>query len=119
MIDGFVFGNIKINGDVTTETILQLHERLKRPDIIYVLISGLIIFLYDIVDIKKIFKLLKILIIGLTCHDSDGIEYSIQKHFPDSYNSKIKNCQNLDVYFFIYFTSFLRCFCEKEILYIQ
>jgi endonuclease V-like protein UPF0215 family len=96
MIDGFVFGSATINGDDATETILQLYEDLKRPDISYVLISGLIISLYNIIDIKKIFKSLKIPIIGLTYHDSDGIEDSIKQHFPDLYKSKIKNYQNLN-----------------------
>ncbi len=97
VIDGFVFGGATLDGDDATNAILQMYEDLKRPDISYVLISGLIISLYNIIDIKKIHQSLKIPIIGLTYHDSEGIEDSIKHHFPDSYKSKIKNYQNLGI----------------------
>jgi len=95
VIDGFVFGSTTLDADDATDIILQMYEDLKRPDISYVLISGLIISMYNIIDIKKIHESLKIPIIGVTYHDSKGIEDSIKHHFPDSYKSKIKNYQKL------------------------
>ncbi len=95
VIDGFVFGSATLDADDATDVILQMYEDLKRPDISYVLISGLIISMYNIIDIKKIHQSLKIPIIGVTYHDSEGIEDSIKHHFPDSYKSKIKNYQKL------------------------
>ena len=97
VIDGFVFGGATVDGDDATDAILHMYEDLRRPDIRYVLISGLIISLYNVIDIKKIHKSLKIPIIGLTYNDSKGIEDSIKQHFPDSYESKIKNYQKLDI----------------------
>ena len=97
VIDGFVFGSATLDGDDATNTILQMYDDLKRPDISYVLISGLIISLYNIIDIKKIHESLKIPIIGVTYHDSDGIEDSIKHHFSDSYKSKIKHYQKLGI----------------------
>ncbi|MFQ5440616.1 MAG: DUF99 family protein [Nitrosopumilaceae archaeon] len=96
VIDGFAFGNSTVTGDDATEKILQLYDDLSRPDISYVLISGLIISLYNVIDIKKIFQSLKIPIIGLTYNESEGIENSIKKHFPDSYKTKIKNYEKLE-----------------------
>ena len=95
VIDGFVFGSATLDADDATDVILQMYDDLKRPDISYVLISGLIISMYNIIDIKKIHESLKIPIIGVTYHDSEGIEDSIKHHFPDSYKSKIKNYQKL------------------------
>jgi endonuclease V-like protein UPF0215 family len=95
IIDGFVFGSATIYGDDATDSILQMYENLKRPDISYLLISGLIISLYNIVDIKKISQFLKIPVIGVTYHESEGIENSIKQHFPNSYESKIKKYQKL------------------------
>jgi len=97
VIDGFVFGGATLDGDDATNVILQMYEDLKRPDISYVLISGLIISLYNIIDIKKIHESLKIPIIGVTYNDSKGIEDSIKLHFPDSYKTKIKNYQKLGI----------------------
>ena len=97
VIDGFVFGRTTLDGDDATDVILQMYEDLKRPDIRYLLISGLIISLYNIIDIKKIHESLQIPIIGITYHDSKGIEDSIKHHFPNSYKSKIKNYQKLGI----------------------
>ena len=97
VIDGFGFGSATIDGDDATDAILKLYDNLQRPDISYVLISGLIISLYNIIDIKKIYESLSIPIIGLTYNDSKGIEDSIKHHFPDSYASKIKNYKKLGI----------------------
>jgi endonuclease V-like protein UPF0215 family len=95
VIDGFVFGRTTLDGDDATDVILQMYDDLKRPDISYVLISGMIISLYNIIDIKKIHKVLKIPVIGITYHGSKGIEDSIKHHFPNSHHLKIKNYQKL------------------------
>lgn len=95
VIDGFVFGSATLDGDDATDTILEMYHELKRPDISYLLISGLIISLYNIIDIKKIYDSLKIPIIGVTYNDSKGIENSIKFHFPNSYDNKIKNYSKL------------------------
>lgn len=95
VIDGFVFGTTTLDGDDATETILKMYDELNRPDISYVLISGLIISLYNIIDIKKIHNLLQIPVIGVTYNESEGIEDAIKHHFPDSYESKIKKYHKL------------------------
>ena len=95
VIDGFVFGTTTLDGDDATESILKMYDDLNRPDISYVLISGLIISLYNIVDIKKIHEKLQIPIIGVTYNESEGIDSAIKHHFPNSYESKIKQYQNL------------------------
>ncbi|MFB5621965.1 MAG: DUF99 family protein, partial [Candidatus Nitrosomaritimum yanchengensis] len=78
-----------------TESILKMYDELNRPDISYVLISGLIISLYNIVDIKKIHEKLQIPIIGVTYNESEGIDSAIKHHFPNSYESKIKQYHKL------------------------
>ena len=95
VIDGFVFGSTTIAGDDATNEILDMYERLGRPDISYVLISGIIISMYNIIDIKKIHDALKIPIIGVTYEDSTGITDAIKHHFPDNYESKIKKYEKI------------------------
>lgn len=94
-IDGFVFGNATINGDDATETILQMFKELNRPDISYILLSGLIISLYNIIDIKKIYDSIKIPVIAVTYKSSKGIEDTIKHHFPNSYESKLEQYRRL------------------------
>jgi len=95
IIDGFVFGYSTVEGNDATDAILQMHQKLNRDDISFVMISGLILSMYNIVDIKKIWNQLKIPIIGVTYGNSKGIEDAIKYHFPDSYQSKIEEYRKL------------------------
>ena len=95
IIDGFVFGHATIEGNDATEAILEMFQKLNRDDISFVMISGLIISMYNIVNIKKIWSKLRIPTIGVTYDDSTGIEAAIKYHFPDSYQSKIQEYQGL------------------------
>ncbi len=96
VIDGFVFGNATLSGDDATESILSMYKKLNRPDISYLLISGIIISMYNIVDLKKISEFIDIPVIGVTYQESQGIEEAIKHHFPDSYDSKLKNYKELE-----------------------
>jgi uncharacterized protein len=95
VIDGFVFGTATLEGNDATDEILTMYKKLSRPDISYFLISGIIISMYNIVDLKKISESLGIPVIGVTYQDSEGIEDAIKHHFPDSYESKLKKYKNL------------------------
>lgn len=95
VIDGFVFGNATIEGDDATDVIISMYEKLDRDDISFILVSGLIISMYNIVDMTKLWKSTKMPIIGVTYEKSYGMEDAIRHHFPNSYESKIKQYQNL------------------------
>jgi len=95
VIDGSIFDITAIEGDDATEKILQMYYNLNRPDVNYLLISGLIISMYNIVDIKKIHSLLRLPVIGVTYRDSLGVEESIKFHFPNSFESKLENYARL------------------------
>jgi endonuclease V-like protein UPF0215 family len=95
IIDDFVFGKTTLEGNDATDVILNMYKELQRTDINYVLISGLIVSMYNIIDIEKLFHSLQIPIIGITYNDSLGIEDALKHHFPNSYESKINSYRNL------------------------
>ena len=95
VIDGFVFGKATLEGDDATEEILSMYKKLNRPDISYLLISGIIISMYNIVDLKKLSETLELPVIGVTYQESEGIEDAIKHHFPDSYETKLKEYKEL------------------------
>lgn len=96
VIDGFVFGNATISGDDATDEILRMYDKLERPDISYLLISGIIISMYNIINIKKIHETLEIPVIGVTYEDSAGIHDAIRHHFPENFESKINEYKKLE-----------------------
>lgn len=95
VIDGFVFGSATLEGNDATDVILKMFDELQRPDISYVLISGLIVSMYNIIDIKKLYHSLNIPIIGISYNDSKGIEDALKHRFPNSYEEKISDYHKL------------------------
>ena len=89
IIDGFVMGHSTVGGDDATDAILTMYKKLDRSDVSFLLISGIIISLYNIVDLKRISEEIGLPVIGVTYEESKGIEDAIKHHFPDSYKSKL------------------------------
>jgi endonuclease V-like protein UPF0215 family len=59
------------------------------------LVSGIIISLYNIVDLKKISEKIDLPVIGVTYKDSKGIDDAIKHHFPKSYETKMSRFSSL------------------------
>jgi len=95
VIDGFVFGHSTVGGDDATDVILSMYEKLGRPDVSFLLISGIVISLYNIVDVRKISEKTELPVIGVTYEESQGIEDAIKHHFPNSYKSKLAEYSKL------------------------
>lgn len=89
IVDGFVFGHCTIEGDDATDSILDMYQRLDRDDVNFIMISGLVLALYNIVDIKKINQVTKMPVIAVTYRKSDGLEDAIKHHFPHDWETKI------------------------------
>ena len=95
VIDGFVLGRATIGADDATDAIISMYERLSRQDISFMVLSGLIISMYNIIDLKRLWESISVPVIGVTYGESDGIEDAIKHHFPNSYGYKISQYQKL------------------------
>jgi endonuclease V-like protein UPF0215 family len=95
IIDGFVFGHCTIEGDDSTSAILDIYSKLGRDDISFFIISGLVISMYNIVSIKKIFEETRLPVIGVTYEESSGLEGAIMHHFPAKFDKKLEQYYNL------------------------
>ena len=95
VIDGFVMGHSTVGGDDATDAILSMFEKLDRADVSFLLISGIIISLYNMIDVKRISEKTGLPVIAITHNESDGIEDAIKHHFPDSYKSKLAEYSKL------------------------
>ena len=95
IIDGFVIGHSTVGGDDATDVILDMCKKLDRPDVSFLLISGIVISLYNIVDLKRISDETDLPVIGVTYEESKGIEEAIKHHFPDSYEAKLAEYSKL------------------------
>ena len=89
VIDGFVLGGATIKGDDATDEIISMYQKLDRNDICYLMTSGIVISLYNMVDVKKICDTISIPTIGVTYSDSGSLDDAIKSHFPDDYEKKL------------------------------
>ena len=97
VIDGFVLGGATIKGDDATDEIISMYAKLDRNDISFLIISGLVISLYNMVDVKKISNTIDIPVIGVTYSDSGTLDETIKNHFPDDYDKKIIEYRKIGV----------------------
>lgn len=83
VIDGFAFGRATIEGDDATDEILAMYRSLRRDDVVCIMIGGLVISMYNIIDGEKLNNETGIPIIAVTYEDSRGLESSIRARFPN------------------------------------
>jgi endonuclease V-like protein UPF0215 family len=88
IVDGMVFGNATIEGNDSTQSILSMYRSLKRNDINCIMLDGLIISMYNIIDGEYLREHSNVPVIGITFQNSEGLEDIIQHRFSN--NSKIK-----------------------------
>ena len=74
VIDGFVFERATLGGDDATGAILSMFERLGRNDINYLLVSGMVLSLYNVVDIGRLCGQLGMPVIGVSYRETGNLE---------------------------------------------
>ena len=94
IIDGMVFGNATISGDDATDNIISMYRLLTREDINCIMLDGLVISMYNIIDGERIAAETGLPVIAVTFEDSKGLEGSIRRLFVDS-RHKLEQYQKL------------------------
>jgi endonuclease V-like protein UPF0215 family len=95
VIDGIIFGKATIGGNDATQNIIEMYNNLERNDIGFILLDGMIISMFNIVDGETIYNSTGVPVIIITFNTSTGIDNIIKKIFPDSYETRVKLIQKL------------------------
>jgi len=95
IIDGFSFGSPKIGGDDATDEIVSMYRRLNRSDVNVILLGGVVISLYNIVDIDRVGEETGTPVICVTFEESEGLEPHIKRHFPRGWRRKLEAYRRL------------------------
>jgi len=89
IIDGFSYIETSVGGMDATDKIVELYKDLKREDINYIMISGVVISLYNVIDLHKLHYTLNIPVISITYEESEGLtNYFIEK-FPRDWHERL------------------------------
>lgn len=95
IIDGMVFGTVTIRGNDSTQNILSMVRSLKRNDVNCIMLSGVIISMYNIIGGEEIREKTGVPVIAITFKDSQGLEGTIQHHFPNDSKLKLEQYHKL------------------------
>lgn len=95
IVDGIVFGNSTLKGDDSTKSIHCMLRSLKRDDINCIMLDGLIISMYNIIDGEQLNHMTGLPVIAITFEDSAGLEEHIRHHFLEHSETKLEQYRKL------------------------
>ncbi len=95
IIDGMVFARATIGGDDATDNIISMYQSLARDDINCILLDGLIISMYNIIDGGRVAGETGVPVVAITFEDSKGLADSIKHHFGANWQSKLEQYERL------------------------
>jgi endonuclease V-like protein UPF0215 family len=94
VIDGVAFGSTALGGNDATDCIVGMYKSLARDDINCILLDGLVISMYNIINGEQIVRKTGIPVVAITFEDSKGLEGNIKRRFHDS-QSKLEQYEKL------------------------
>ncbi len=71
-VDDFSFGHCRVGGHDVTASIVDLWERLDRPDVRYLFVAGVALAWYNILDIGTLHRSADRPVLAITFEESDG-----------------------------------------------
>jgi endonuclease V-like protein UPF0215 family len=81
-VDGLAYARATVGGDDATEAVLNLYRQLDRTDVNALLLSGLAISWFNIIDQREVWDRIQKPVICLTYEESPGLEDYIREYFP-------------------------------------
>ena len=89
VVDGIAFGRATVGGDDATCSLISMYESLERNDVNCILLGGLVISMYNIINGLQIAEESGLPVIAITFDDSPGLEGAIRRHFPLNWQEKM------------------------------
>lgn len=83
IVDGIVYGKATVSGTDATDSMISMYESLNRNDVNCILLDGLIISMYNIVDGEFLAAKTGIPLVALSFRKSDGLEEILRARFED------------------------------------
>jgi len=81
VVDGFAFGSCTVGGTDATDAIADLVDRLDREDVRYVLVAGVALSWYNVLDLYRLHERLERPVLSVTFEESDGLLDAMAEEF--------------------------------------
>ncbi|AGN00709.1 hypothetical protein L593_03790 [Salinarchaeum sp. Harcht-Bsk1] len=80
-VDGCAFATCTVGGTDLTDGIATVYDRLDREDVSYVLVAGVALAWYNILELESVAERVDRPVIAVTFEDSSGLESSLRDAF--------------------------------------
>jgi len=90
VIDGFIFGSATLGGDDATDAVVSMFYGFERNDINLIMLRGVVISLFNIIDVERVHLETGVPVLGITFEESEGLEQHIKHHFPQNWEQKLQ-----------------------------
>lgn len=79
--DGFAFGTCTVGGTDATDAVADLVDALGREDVRYVIVSGIALAWYNVLDLSEIRRRAARPVVSVTYEESPGLERALAAEF--------------------------------------
>jgi hypothetical protein len=79
--DGLVYGSCTVGGTDATDAILTLFSELDREDVRYLVVAGVAIAWFNVVDLRRLHDELGVPVLDVTFEASTGLESALREQF--------------------------------------
>ena len=80
-VEDFAFGRCTVGGRDATDAIIELWERLDRPDVRYLFVAGIALAWYNVLDLEALHRATDRPVLSVSFEESDGLEPAIAEAF--------------------------------------
>lgn len=80
-VDGFAFTTCTVGGLDVTDAIIELWEAAGRDDVQYLLVNGVALAWYNVVELERLADAVPVPTLSITYEESDGLEDAIRERF--------------------------------------
>jgi len=81
VVDGLAFETCAVGGTDATDAVVSLYEDLGREDVRFLLISGIAISWYNVIDLRAVHRAVDRLVLSVTFESSSGLEEPLRSEF--------------------------------------
>lgn len=95
VVDGIAFGRTTISGSDATDSIIGMIQSLGRTDINCIMLDGLVISMYNIIDGERLSAATGFATLAITFESSSGLQGAIKRHFKRGWKARIAQYEKL------------------------
>jgi len=81
VVDGFTLGSCTVGGTDATDAVVATYDRLDREDVQYLLVSGIALAWYNVVDLRAVHAAVDRPVLSVTFESSPGLVEPIREAF--------------------------------------